>query len=60
MSDQLCQCCQVGVVEPEDREDARSDNSGLSYIDALIASSEEHPQEIRVITDKLVELNPGE
>jgi hypothetical protein len=40
-------------------EDTRSDGSGLSYVNALVASSEERLQEIQAITDKLVELNPG-
>jgi hypothetical protein len=40
-------------------EDTRSDGSGLSYIDALVPSSEERVQEIRAITNELVEINPG-
>jgi hypothetical protein len=40
-------------------EDTRSDGSGLSYIDALMAASEEHLQEICAVTDELVEINPG-
>jgi hypothetical protein len=59
MSDQLCRCRQVGVVGQGDAEDTRFDGSGLSYVDAPVASLEERLQEIRAITDKLVELNPG-
>jgi hypothetical protein len=46
-------------VEQGDVEDTRSDGSGLSYIDALVPSSEERVQEIRAITNELVEINPG-
>jgi hypothetical protein len=59
MSDQLCRCRQVGVAEQGNTEDTRSDGSGLSYIDAPVVSLEECLQEIRAITDELVELNPG-
>jgi hypothetical protein len=40
-------------------EDTQSNGSGLSYVDALMVPSEERLQEIRVITDELVEINPG-
>jgi hypothetical protein len=40
-------------------EDTRSDGSGLSYIDAPMAPLEERLQEICMITDELVEINPG-
>jgi hypothetical protein len=46
-------------MEQGDAEDTRSDGSGLSYVDALMASAEERLQEIRVITEELVEVNPG-
>jgi hypothetical protein len=46
-------------VEQGDREDADSNSCGLSYVNAPIASLEGRLQEICVITDKLVELNPG-
>jgi hypothetical protein len=46
-------------VEQGDVEDTRSDGSGLSYVDAPMAPSEERLQEIRAVTDKLVEINPG-
>jgi hypothetical protein len=59
MSDQLCRCCQAEVVEQGDVEDTRSDGSGLSYVDAPIAPVEERLQEIRAITNELIEVNPG-
>jgi hypothetical protein len=59
MSDQLCRCCQAEVIEQGDAEDTRSDGSGLSYVDALMAPVEERLQEIRAITEALVEINPG-
>jgi hypothetical protein len=46
-------------VEQGDRDDARSNGSVLSYANAPIVSLEECPQEIHIITDELVELNPG-
>jgi hypothetical protein len=59
MSDQLCRCRQVGVVEQGDVEDTRSNGSGLRYVDAPMVASEERLQEIRAITDELVKVNPG-
>jgi hypothetical protein len=46
-------------VEQGDTEDTRSNGSGLSYVDAPVAPSEEHLQEIRAVTDELVEINSG-
>jgi hypothetical protein len=40
-------------------EDTRSNGSGLTYVGAPVTSLEEHLQEIRAITDELVELDPG-
>jgi hypothetical protein len=46
-------------VEQGDAEDTRSNGSGLSYVDALMAPSEERLQEIHAITEEVVEVNPG-
>jgi hypothetical protein len=59
MSNQLCRCHQTGVAEQGDAEDTRSNGSGLSYVNTPMVPAEEHLQEIRAVTDELVEINPG-
>ena len=59
MSDQLCRCQRVDVVDEGDREETGSNSSDLSYVDAPIAPPvrliEGPSQEV----NELVDINPG-